>query len=548
MLNKNRGFALLVVLGFAAVLAVFTVAMASRTVSNLYTTGTRGQVAQASYAAQSGVQGALANLYDPISSPGAAGNSDLANAQWFVTERSLLLESPDSDMMSVSRFYHNIVGAPGRTEIAPDNTVIPQDFFYIISVGMVGATVDSQTYEIEGGVVREATTLGVTVGPAFPLMPQALYADGSINLYRTDIDHFDSRLGVKARYNGNGAGLMNCNFPEASVVVGHNDPSLVSLTQSRIDGHFLFRKASLAALKSFQESHDLPQAPSIAEPAWRFSIPSAYHYTGPNDTINGFIGSLPLEPRSGGIDPSLIQLDGVFSASASPYTSSDNGLTLDEGGIYLHEGNLEVSGTGYIRVLDTNLDGEIEDVILLVEGDIRFLGGEIDINYGGQPKNLKIYSVGENTQFFSDTAQVCALVAGKKMNINVINSIIWGALLGNNVSMSNSHLNFDVTLQNPTKLAENFNARIIAELSKPGIALSTQQLKSVPLDTTAPPSLGGSTPVIIPGPVGIAPEPDPELGPGGESNDDPGPDPGLEEAFGPDGDEGSRASFGPGGN
>lgn len=520
MLVKKRGYALLIVLGFAAVLAVFTASMASRTAFGTQTIHARGQVDKASYAAQSGIQATLANLYDPVptlSSISGGDTQNLASADWFINNRTVYLDGSEVDMSSMSQVYHNIVGMPGAVDIAPDETVIPKNFFYIISVGLVGATINEETREFEGGIIREATTIGTIVGPIYPLMPQAIFANGELDLRDTYVDHFDSRTGPKVRNNGAGNGLMECDFPEATVVVNHNRLEDVHLSTARIDGHFLFNKASMSILEVFQESHDSPQAPSIVEPAWRYGVPGVYMYNGPNDTINGYLGSLTLEGLDQGIDLNALELTEVLAKTASPYTTRE-GLVLEEGGIYLQEGDLVVSGYGEIIVQDSNGDGEIEDTILLVEDDIRFLGSNVLINWDGLPKNLKLYSLNENTTFeVQDNQYVCALVTGKKMDIRLTNAEIWGAVMGNNVLMKNSYVNFDSSLQDPSILVSNFSCRVRGEGSELGIKVQPMELLELPINGFVPPSMGGDMAelVVVAGPLGTPLEPGGPPGGGG---------------------------------
>lgn len=499
--QRRQGFALLIILAFAAILAVFTAAMASQTAFNLKTTEHRNQTDKASYAAKTGVQACLAALYEAPLPVRFDYDDDGVNGTWFSEDRNAIIDIKPMNALTVARVFHNIEGMPGQQEdgIAPDGVKIPEGFIYIISVGAVNSNLN-ELGEIEGGVRHQATTMGVTVGPAYPPMPQAIFARNNLRLTDTTVDHFDSAIKPFLPYNGGGTRIADSFFSEASIVVDNNaglgQVKLEGTTE--IDGHF-FLRGDQGEIHNFVNSgvfHPGGDLPDIRMDLFRYLWPGALSYKGENGILNGLVGPLKgVYPPNDTFDVDAIQITETLSGS---FGNIGSGVTrkLDSGGVYFLDGDLMVSGSGELVVVDGNTgvplgsgpgsDDGVDSVILLVNGNID-LGSGSKLNDGERPGRLKIYALGANRNLrIENTQRIYALIAGDDLNIQVRDSNVWGALFGNNVEVENSSIYFDRKLKDPDAVASNFTFKVLGETASAGVNLNVADLMGSGHDMDAP--------------------------------------------------------------
>ncbi|MCA9779645.1 MAG: hypothetical protein KC800_23115, partial [Candidatus Eremiobacteraeota bacterium] len=460
--SLKKGYALVLVLGFAAVLAVFTASIASQTALNLRSTERRTQTDLAYYAAQTGTQFIISLLYDPP--PPDDYDEDGYVGTWLGEDRSARVIMDATDSEAIAHLFHNLQGIPGGVSTAPDGTVIPPDYIYITSLGVVNGQYDSDG-NLTGGVQHRVTTMGSTLAPDYPLMPQAIYAARRATINGT-IDHFDSRQAVPAAppyfpyWGGSSVGPMDCPYPDASVVVDQ-DTFAGNVTlgpNAHIDGHLLLSPSAAQT-----ELENLALSPQFAAPrpmlggVFQFSEANVHAHAGDNDKVNGFVGNLPFPRTPFQIDLNQVQLDGTFPSGDGTISGGET-LNLQEGGIYLQEGFLAVQNGGQVVVQDTNGDGEIDDTILLVEGNITISDSPKGVNGDAPPHRLKLFSLESGSQFQMTNSEAFCLVAGNDLTIDIDgSSILWGAVIGNEVTLQDGALlHFDVAMRDPQEVARVF--------------------------------------------------------------------------------------------
>ena len=177
--TSKRGFGLVIVLGFAAVLAVFTAAVGAQASFALNTVSRKGQADQAYYGAYTGIQLAVSFLKEPPLNQDFDGDGVIGD-NWLLTDRKVLLDM-ENGVTAASRLYHNLDGLPGGIQdfvdldgdgandnAPPDLTDVPPDHFYVMAVGVT-----------ESGVEAEAVTMGSVLAPNFPVLTHAAFALGS---------------------------------------------------------------------------------------------------------------------------------------------------------------------------------------------------------------------------------------------------------------------------------------------------------------------------------------------------------------------------------
>ncbi|GMU54401.1 MAG: hypothetical protein AMXMBFR33_35470 [Candidatus Xenobia bacterium] len=164
----------MVVLGVAAVLAIFTGAIGANAAMNLRSVTRQSKVDQAHYAAYTGVQISMSCIKEPPVDPVTG-----VVIPWLETDPSIIVQLRDN-VSCTARTYHNIEGLNGRLNTADDGTNIPPNCFYIVSVGSVSQTVSASS-----------SSMGAIVAPLFPVIDHAVFGSSLVQVNGL-VDHFDS--------------------------------------------------------------------------------------------------------------------------------------------------------------------------------------------------------------------------------------------------------------------------------------------------------------------------------------------------------------------
>ena len=179
--GRKRGFALVFVMAFAAIIVVFTASVGAQATYNLRLANHRGEVDRAYYSAQTGTQLILSLLREPPAADPMDYNGDGIDGSWLGEDGSLRLAIESTNSEAIAHVYHNIQGYSNAQTTAPDGTTIPEDHFYIISIGVVNGIYDADG-DLQSGTEYEATTMGATLDPSFPITPHAIFGYESINI------------------------------------------------------------------------------------------------------------------------------------------------------------------------------------------------------------------------------------------------------------------------------------------------------------------------------------------------------------------------------
>ncbi len=510
----KKGFALVFIMAFTAVITVFTASVGAQASFNLRMATQRGEADRAYYSAQTGTQLILSLLREPP--PTLDYDGDGNPGSWLGEDGSLNLSIDSTQADALAHVFHNIQGYPNAVTTAPDGTTIPPDHFYIVSVGVVNGIYDADG-DLQSGTEYEATTMGATLNPSFPITPYAVFGFNSIDI-NGDIAHFDSRGATPwVVANGGGATHMDCPFPEASVGISTTSEANVTIgDEADIDGHILFGVGTADAERNNESAAiggltggAAPNVPAVGTTT-KYGDPGAVTATsgGSQPHVNGEIDALLSNQTVVDMTPEPSDVEQTFS---SGYSGS---YTLEEGKLYLKQGDLQVVGPSTITVNDSNGDGEIEDAILLVEDDIRFLNVQIGSNGSPPPatppRNLKVYSLGTGTTFRMENSEAFCLVAGNDLTAEIVtDSTLWGAILANDVTVDDtSAVNFDVMLRDPTLIADIYGYYLTGSSITSGARVATGTLG--PTGTTAPAPAPAPAPAAAPA---AAPAPAPAPAP-----------------------------------
>ena len=466
-----RGFALIFVLAFAAIIVVFSAVAGSQASFNLKLVSNRGQSDRAYYAATTGTHLILSMLREPPPADPDPWLSHDSSLEWPM--------SNNTDMFA--KVFHNLEGFDHATPEAPDLTKIPPGCFYIVSLGVVNGRFEGG--EIVGGVRYEQTTMGTTLRPSYPLLPHAAYAYDRLTIEDAIVDHFDSRNGSAPWQSSHYSTSASVQArPEASVAtelkeLGSPNAIQVTGTSAKIYGNVLMGSgtsdADLTALAS-----SLPGTPPRATDtpdtrARPFGVPGT--------------GSSGVETRAivGRVDvltSTKIPPDMNYSADRVEMLTGSLPATLAEGKIYLRPNDLDVSGV--LNVVDTNGDGKIEDTIVLVERNITFRSGS-QINRNSPPRQLKFYSLdtaGSGTTFIAQSGSKdnFCLVSGANLDVTLeSDSELWGAVFGKRVFLKpTSQLHYDVVLRDPTILADTYDFQLSSSVVSPGASVNPGDLRA----------------------------------------------------------------------
>lgn len=503
--QRKSGFALIMVLGFAAVVAVFTAAIGSQAAFNLRIASSRGESDLASYASTTGTQLALSMLREPT------------DPDWLEYDGVLGVTMRATQSASIVHVYHNIGALSNAVEFAPPNvprdeqTAIPPDNFYIISVGVVKPQYDenpsSPTFgDLTGGTEHQAVTMGSTLTSSFPLMANAVFGYEEVDI-QGKIDHFDSRDGVPF------AAHPKDGYPEASVATADTQASKITIgPTAEVDGYALLGDTAtdpdlenlVNAIGPGRVAKSPKKNPNPKSAFGRSHQGPASNSTWTNG-IGGAVGFLAAPQGLKDMVPDPNRVDQVLPAAT--YTTN---LNLDEGKLYLQTGNLTFSGAGAnFTVIDTNGDGEVEDVVLLVDGNIEFTN--CTVGKDTPPRRVKIFSLdrvapGTATITMTDS-EVSALIGSNTAEATLTRAVHWGAILANKVTVDvDSTIHFDVAFRDPLLVADTFGYYIVGSVSSPGSSVGTGNLGqgNGPGATApaAPATTSASAPALAPAPSG----------------------------------------------
>lgn len=484
--KKRQGFALLFVLAFAAVVIVFTATIGSEATFNMRLASTRGQTDRAYYAANTGTQLILSLLREPpFIDTNNDGEMDGETESWLGTDATMRADLNRSNSQTYAKVYHNIRGFPHASPDIPNSpTKIAPDNFFILSVGVVNAQYEDG--ELVGGMRYEQATMGATLTPQFPLLPHAAFsygdpllpADVPVMTIEGRIDHFDSRRRPFAV-------AATSDLPEASIGTAEKIATKMEIADTaKIVGNVFLGKGT----PSEQLDELANSIPDAASPATK---PLVVNPPGVGDEAPqyGVSGARPVSP-TGGRDAAIVagKIDslptdkeqfepqrGQYHKTFPPNYASSNDLILDEGKTYLYEGDLRVDNSRRVTVKDVNEDGVFEDSVLVVEGDIAFNNASA-INHDSPPQRLKIFSL-EGTKFEMNGSRAYCLIGGNTLEISLVSSELWGALLGQRISVDDtSEVHYDVALRDPNIVAGVYGFRIGNSTIVSGASYSLAQL------------------------------------------------------------------------
>jgi hypothetical protein len=512
--SKKSGFALVIVLGFAAVLTVFTAAVGAQASFSLHAVDRKGQADQAYYGAYTGIQMSLALLKEPPEGIDFDGDN-IPGDSWLEMDRSVLLPLPNGGQ-AAARLYHNLDYFTGSirdtgpldengdpANVPPDGTEIPPDHFYIMAVG-----------ESASGIQTEAVTMGAAVAPDFPILNHAAYGLSRLNIEGT-VDHFNSRdipasppsgfvpvldpeRSVPTDPNSAPPHDASVNVPLAHVGSSQDTPTDVIIgSAAKINGYLFVDSngtgspgAAFPTLPSGGPAVDaiLMSSAAISDPyvmgGGGGGGATALDASG-NPVLNGYVDRQTNNKRVPEITPPD---DSLTLGGGGTYTVPAGGLALDEGNVYQCAGDFRCFGTSSVTVTDTDADGRIEPVTIIVAGNILF-DGAIDVNQNRPPENLKFFAPNSTSFTLTNSSQIFSLIAGTDLNVSIEdNSELWGAVLGTDVTLdATSAIHFDRNLLDANTVAASFGFTTSGTASSAGAATSTKVL------TTPTVGVGGGT-------------------------------------------------------
>lgn len=516
------------VMVFAAVITVFTAAVGAQAAFNLKLANQRGETDRAYYAAQTGTQLILSLMREPPPDLDYDGDGNIGT--WLGEDGSMQLTSPSTKSEAIAHVYHNIQGFDHATTTAPDGTVIPPDHFYIISVGVVNGVYDASG-NLQSGVSYEANTMGASLNPSYPIIPFAIFGFTGVDIDGS-VSHFDSRVPTTPTAGSwgpsdGGAGTgkpMDCPYPEASVAVNAtSDTDVVIGPNAKIDGSILFGSATTDIVRQ-QESDDISVAhggsAGNGPPHPPAHSPHGYAYgqtkklanvspVGDDPILNGVIDVLQ-EDKSTNIAPDVDPAD-----YASTYSSGYSGnFNLQEGQVYYVDGNMYVGASQSININDTNGDGKIDDVVIIVKDNIDFNGANIGANGLTPPRHIKIYSQ-NGTTFNMVNSNAFCMVAGPHLAADIDGtSTLWGAVIADTVKLhTGGAVNFDVALRDPIAVADIYGFYLTGANIASGANVATGSMG--PWGTSAAPAPAPATAAPAPATAAPAPAPAPATTTGG---------------------------------
>lgn len=479
--KARRGFALIFVLAFTAIIAVFTAATGAQAAYNMRLTANRGHTDRAYYAANTGTQLILSLMREPPSDRDFDGDGNVGT--WLGEDCSVMLPMVSSNSDTFARVYHNIQGFGNAQPTAPDGTVIPPDCFYIVSIGVVNGEYDAAG-NLNGGFRQDQATMGATVTPDFPIMPYAAFSFDMLDI-QGEVDHFNSDDPV-ADWNNPG----EKKYPEASVATNRLDAAAVSVTgaTANINGNVLLGFGAPAAeLTTLAANLPGTPKPLVANsgglpPINTYAQTTSDSYGVDNDAtpgpanpavqVSGRVDAMPSPKTIPDMNVPASEIFYTYSAGGGTFdVTPGNDMNLAEGKTYLVDGNLAVNG-GAIRVNDTNSDGEVDDVILLVKGDIDMNSGLVNDQL--PPRRLKIYSQTGTTFDLAAGMNAYCLVAGKDLQATINDgATLWGAVLSDDVTVTpTGRIKFDVNLRDPNAVASIYGFHLGTTVVIPGASLS----------------------------------------------------------------------------
>lgn len=454
LLKTKRGFGLVVVLGIAAVLAIFTGAIGANAAMNLRSVTHESLMDEAHYAAFTGIQLSMGCIKEP-----PPGRED-----WLETDPSIALQIK-SNVSCTARTYHNLDGLAGQTPVADDGTKIPLNNFYIVAVGTVAQN-----------VTATSSSMGAIVSPLFPPLDHAVFGNSSV-LVNGVVDHFSSSVTPMAADPA-------CSVPEAPI--GSNSANLSDFqlgSATHVDG----------------ELHLGPGA-SSGDVTTLEGARVAVNVNG-QPTATGPASSLPAAKAM----PDLSAPD-----AATTLAPSTSGFTVSSGRCYVINGNLTLSNA----TITVNGTG---NALVFVNGNIS-ISDSPNLTVEQRPEKLKIYCLDPNGSFTMVNSKGYFVVAGNgnfsatvgsstPPGAGVFDSELYGAVLADRVTVNEgSAVHFDQALADPTRVGTASDFFITGITSTGGESVPNAQL-------TAPGALAGGpgppppAPPAPPAPVPPAPAP-----------------------------------------
>ncbi len=430
--RSRRGFGLVVVLGVAAVLAIFTGAIGANAAMNLRSVTRQSKVDQAHYAAYTGIQLSMACIKEPPIDP-----VTLLPIPWLETDPSIIVQLRDN-ISCTARTYHNIEGMNGRLSTADDGTNIPPNCFYIVSVGSVSQTISASS-----------SSMGAIVAPLFPIIDHAVFGSSLVQVNGT-VDHFDS------------ASLPptispTCAIPGAPV--GTNATAAASLqvgATAHIDGNL----------------HLGAGAPTTDADALTAMLAGGLG-TG-TSTVLGTPKAMP---------------NAIRPDTATALVPAIGGFTLDGGRSYHVAGNLTLDNA------QIQLNGS-GNAVLFVDGNITITNSpNLTAPQRPERLKIfcldpaGTFSMTGSTGYFvlAGNGNFQAMIGSSTPpGAGVLDSQLYGAVLADSVTVNEgSAVHFDVALADPARVGSVGDFFIISMTSSGGQALPNNVLTAPPAGTGA---------------------------------------------------------------
>ncbi len=394
---SQKGNAVFLILAICGVLAIFTGAVGLGAVNNMRGTSQSSMDDQARFIAAAGVQAALARLSEPRVWPSPAtpnGQGDVWSIADYNYERDHLgLWSTTSPGLHADvSVYNNTPGAFHRSSTGPDGTAIPPGRILIISSGIFD----------DGRGARQSTTVAALAKPAGVVFDKAAFGADKVSILDSLVDCVDSGV----------AGWTPASYAPYDLTVDAVRGATVA-SNNNISDSIVFNGGS-------QVDGDVMSGPSSAL--------GAIGYYGA--TITGVDGTLTSAKDTNTL---------IAPASATPLGGGGD-VNYNAGVSTLSAGTYHISG-------DLNLSPGAEltltgPTVIFVDGDLAVDGAIL--NMDRKPSDLQIFLTGgPSTVADFVGSQGSLLIAGADVEANISDSELFGAVLGNEVSIQNSSLHYD---------------------------------------------------------------------------------------------------------
>lgn len=477
---SKKGSALVLILAICGVLAVFTGAIGLGAIGNLRIVSGESADDQARFIAQAGVQAALTRLAQPRNWPSAArpkGEGDVWSCvDYNYDEDHLgLWSSSNPSLHAAVLVYNNTNGAFHRTTQGPDGTDIPEGRVLIISSGIVDGDTRGE---------RQSTTVAALAKPAGVLFEDALLGGTQVTVNNSFVDVVDSSV---AGWTPAGYSPYDINAtPTREASIASNNTATNSIqfdATSQVDG-------------------DVFSGPN--------STLGAIGYYGA--TITGTDGTLTSDR-----DLNLITAPPTATPLGAWDATYGAGSTSLAGDTYHVRGDLIIGAGADLTVTSTTT--------IYVDGNVSIDNAAVNMN--GAPWHLQIFMTGgAGSAANLANSSVSALVSGPNSTVSVQNTNLFGAAIGDRLTVLNSGIHYDRAVSGLFLGTTGWTTDVFLSRATTDKLAITAPPGGPPPDpfTTRPPLPAGPGPAG-PGPTGPGPTGPGPTGPGPTGPGPTGPGP-----------------------